>query len=77
MSETSRFSYTRSERGGLPTSTLLLHANGQALAPVIVVVRWPPMHEVWPPRGAFVLVDDLPQHRRSHSATVDKQRTRG
>lgn len=51
--------------GRLPTSTLLLHARSQALAPVIVVVRWPPMHEVWPPRRAFVLADDLPQHRKS------------
>ena len=78
MSETSRFSYTRSERGGCPlVHYYLLHTRSQALAPVIVVVRWPPMHEVWPPRRAFVLAVDLPQHRKSHTAAVDKQRTRG
>lgn len=57
--------------GRLPTSTLLLHTRSQALAPVIIVVIWPPMHEVWPPRRAFVLANDLPQHSGSHTAVVD------
>jgi hypothetical protein len=73
MSETSRCSYTRSEKEGYPLACTLLHTRSQALAPVIVVVRLPPMREVWPP----VLADGLPQHRRSHTATVGKQRTRG
>lgn len=50
-----------------------IHASSQALAPVIVVVIWPPMHEIWRP----VLADGLPQRRRSYTASVDKQRTRG
>lgn len=65
-------------------SLLLYHIRKERLpyytrssaCPCHLVVRWPPMHEVWPPHRVFVQRDGLPQRWSSQTSSVDKH-TRG